>query len=356
MRAAMPPQRWPGELRGFAMVKVSIIVPVHNSQSYLHKCVESLLEQTLNDIEIILVDDCSTDDSRTLIENYVNQNAGKVRGLYLEQNLRQGGARNRGMSIAQGEYLCFVDSDDFVEPDMCRVLYETAQGADMCGADYFIDDGKTLKNKDVDYGEGVEMTDARKIHFAANCGYFWSRIYRRDFLQQHRILFPEGTFYEDAFFNFMTILLSKTAIKANGRFYHYYQSENSTMRSDENPRQYERIGIPTLIMQDCKERGIYQQYRDMVDYKYISMHMSNIRYTCLGQFRKPDVKQLARIRTAVKTDCPKFYQCPLYKDTLFQLRVYLRLTLLWPRLAVLAYKMDWAVELLAIAAGKLRRK
>lgn len=338
------------------MVKVSIIVPVHNSQAYLHKCVDSLLAQTLEEIEIILVDDCSVDSSRELIDNYVNQNPDKVRKLFLDENIRQGGARNRGMSIARGEYLCFVDSDDFIEPDTCRVLYESAKGADMCGADYYIDSGISLKNRDISYGEGFEMTPQRKVHMAANCGYFWSRIYRRDFLQEFDLRFPEGTFYEDAHFNFMTILLSRSVVKAPGRFYHYYQSENSTMRSDENPRQYERIAIPTLIMEDCKARGLYEQYRDLVDRKYIFMQMSNIRYTCLGKFRKPDVKQLARIRAAVKKDCPKFAKCPHYKDELFQLRVYLRLTLLWPRLAIWAYKMDWAVDLLAIVAGKLRRK
>ena len=352
----MPPKRWHSESKGSAMIKVSIIVPVHNSASYLHKCVESLLAQTLEDIEIILVDDCSSDSSPELIKDYVNQNPDKVKGLFLEENLRQGGARNRGMKIARGEYLAFVDSDDFVEPDMCRALYAAANGADMAGADYYIDTGKKLTNVDLDYGDGVEMTHQRKAWFMSYCGYFWSRIYRKDFLEEFDLNFPERTFYEDAYFNFMTALYARTAVKAEGRFYHYYQSENSTMRSDENPRQYERINIPGLILRDCQARGIYEQYRDLVDYKYISMQMGNIRYTCLGKFRKPDVSQLDRIRKAVKTDCPRFAKCPHYKDTLFQLRVYLRLTLLWPRLAVLAYKMDWAVDLLAVVAGKLKRR
>jgi hypothetical protein len=226
----------------------------------------------------------------------------------------------------------------------------------MCGADYYIDDGKTLKDKNLDYGPGREMTTERKEYFASHCGFFWSRIYRREFLDVTKIRFPEGTFYEDAFFNFMTILLSETAVKAPGRFYHYYQSENSTMRNDENPRQYERIGIPSLIAAACKERGIYEQYRSLIDAKCISMHMSNIRFTCLGKFKKPDVKQLARIRAAVKVDCPQFAKCPRYKDTPFGLRAYLRLTLLWPRLAIWAYRMDWAVDLLALVDHKLRRK
>ena len=126
----MPLLRWRSALKEFAMVKVSIIVPVHNSENYLHTCVESLLAQTLQEIEIILVDDCSTDASRDMIRRYVSLVPEKVRGVFLDQNIRQGGARNRGMDIARGEYIGFVDSDDFVESDMCPLVV----GSGFCPA------------------------------------------------------------------------------------------------------------------------------------------------------------------------------------------------------------------------------
>lgn len=339
-----------------SMIKVSVIVPVHNSESYLHKCVDSLLAQTLEQIEIILVDDCSTDSSRDLIAAYARRHPGKVVPHYLPENLRQGGARNAGMGIARGEYLAFVDSDDFVEPELCRALYEAAAGADMCGADYWIDRDGALTDVNLTYGEGREMTDGRREVFLSGCGYFWSRIYRKDFLEEFDLRFPEKTFYEDAYFNFMTALYARTAVKAPGRFYHYYQSPDSTMRSRNQPHQYERINIPGLIIRDCRARGIYERYKGLIDHKYISMQMSSIRYTCLGQFDRPDVTQLARIRRVVKAECPDFRKAPNYKETPLQLRVYLRLTLLRPRLAVLAYRLDGAVELLAILAGKLKRR
>lgn len=338
------------------MKKVSVVVPVHNSAKFLHKCVDSLLAQTLEDIEIILVDDCSCDNSRELIADYAARNPGKVVPHYLPENLRQGGARNAGMTIARGEYVAFVDSDDFVEPDMCKVLYDSAAGADMCGADYWIDRDGVLTDVNLTYGEGREMTDERKAIFLSGCGYFWSRIYRLDFLKKFDLQFPEKTFYEDAYFNFMTALYARTAVKAAGRFYHYYQSPDSTMRSRNKPHQYERIVIPGLIIGECRARGIYERYRDLIDRKYISMQMGNILYTCLGQFDRPDHRQLARIRRAVKAECPQFRKNSYYKKELFQLRFYLRLTLLSPRLTVLVHRADWAVDLLAVLAGKLKRR
>lgn len=335
------------------MIKVSIIVPVHNSASYLSKCVDSLLAQTLQEIEIILVDDASTDSSRELMDDYRSRHSEKIRCLYLDENIRQGGARNRGMDIAQGEYIAFVDSDDFIEPGMCEMLYTAAAGADMCGADYWIDRDGQLQDVRLNYGDGTEMTTEKKEIFFSGCGYFWSRIYRRDLLEKHALRFPENVYYEDAYVNFMTALYAKTCVKASGQYYHYYQSPDSTVRKN-GTHQYERIAIPSLIMGDCKERDIYIINKDLIDYKYITMQMGNIRYVCLDRFDKPDKGQLKRIADAVKAECPDFALCKYYKNADWQLRVYLRLTLLSPTLAVIGKKMGRLIELAAILRSKLR--
>ena len=335
------------------MIKVSIIVPVHNSEKYLHKCVDSLLAQTLQEIEIILVDDASADASRKLMSDYESRNPGKVRCLYLDENIRQGGARNRGMGIAIGEYIAFVDSDDFIEPDMCRALYEAAAGSDMCGADYWIDRDGALQDVRLNYGEGTEMTPEKKAVFLSGCGYFWSRIYRRDFLKEHDLRFPENTYYEDAYFNFMTALYAGSCVKAGEQYYHYYQSSDSTVRQN-GTHQYERIAIPSLIMADCKARGVYIINKDLIDYKYITMQMGNIRYVCLDRFDKPDKSQLRRIADAIKAECPDFSKCKYYKNADWVLRVYLRLNLLSPTLAVWVRKLDSLIQLAAIMRKKLR--
>ena len=337
------------------MIKVSIIVPVHNSASYLNKCVDSLLAQTLQEIEIILVDDASTDSSRELLADYESRNPGKIRCLYLDENIRQGGARNRGMEIAKGEYIAFVDSDDFVELDMCRALYESADGADMCGADYWIDRDGALQDVQLNFGEGTEMTPEKKAVFIAGCGFFVGRIYRRELLDRYNLRFPERTFYEDAYFNFMTALYAKTCVKTSGQYYHYYQSPDSTVRAN-GIHQYERIAIPSLIIQDCKARGVYRENKDIVDLKYISMQMGNIVYTCLGRFDKPDKGQIKRITDAIRAECPDFAKCKYFKDTDWQLRVYLRLALISPGMAILGKKLGRFIELAAILRNKLIRR
>ena len=285
MRMALPPGRWQSALKGSAMVKVSIIVPVHNSESYLHQCVESLLAQTLPQIEIILVDDGSTkDDTPAICDRYAEQYPDIIRANYPQKNQIQTTVadqledpnslynyykklimiRKANPAIARGEYIAFVDSDDFVEPDMCRALYEAAKGADLCGADYYMDFGDKLKNVDTDYGPGRKVTPGRRRHFLGHWGYFWSRIYRREFLLEHDLKFPENTFYEDAYFNFLTALYADTLVKAPGRYYHYYQSPNSTMRNRNNPTQYERIAIPSLILAECRRRGLWQKQRTLI--------------------------------------------------------------------------------------------
>ncbi len=335
------------------MCKVSVIVPVHNSAGYLAKCVDSLVGQTLQEIEIILVDDASTDNSRALMADYANRYPQKVRCLYLDENIRQGGARNRGMEIAAGEYIGFVDSDDWVEPNMCEELYAAANGTDMCGADYWIDRDSALQDVRLTYGDGTEMTLEKKVTFISGCGYFWSRIYRRDFLEKYSLRFPENTYYEDAYFNFMTALYAETCAKAEGQYYHYYQSPDSTVRQN-GAHQYERIAIPSLIMGECKARDVYIINKDLIDYKYITMQMSNIKHTCLDRFDKPDKTQIKRITDAIRAECPQYAKCIYYKGIDWQLRVYLRLAMLSPAMAIVGKKCGRLIELAAVLRKKLR--
>lgn len=106
--------------------KVSIIVPVYNAEDTLTRCVESCLNQTLENIEIILIDDCSTDSSRDIINDYVRSYPERCKAIFQKENMRQGAARNTGFQICRGQYILFVDSDDWIEPESCEKLFNAA--------------------------------------------------------------------------------------------------------------------------------------------------------------------------------------------------------------------------------------
>ena len=128
-------------------VKMSIIVPVYNTEKYIRRCINSLIRQTLDEIKIILVNDGSADGSGTVCEEYAERD-GRIRVIHKE-NAGQGLARNDGLAEAEGRYVCFLDSDDYLEPNACEELYNLMEsaGADMASFGYEIDNpqGKVVR-------------------------------------------------------------------------------------------------------------------------------------------------------------------------------------------------------------------
>lgn len=338
------------------MIKVSIIVPTHNSSTFMRKCLDSCVNQTMKDIEIIAVDDCSSDDSPKILEEYTNKYT-NFRTVYLDKNIRQGGARNVGIRMATGEYIAFVDSDDWIELDMCEKMYKAAHGADMIGSNFYISTNTYDKEQIIPYsGENIGiMNKQKRIYFIQSCGLFPMRIYKRDLLIENNIFFPEGTFYEDAWFNFMTALYAKRIEKTEDFFYHYYQREGSTVHSRNKPQMYERIHIAELIIKDCKRIGIYNKFKDEIDTKFLNMMGSNIIYTCLDGFDTPDKNQLRRIKIIIKNELPDFRKTKSYKNLSTLFKIYLRSNMISSILTIWCYKHN-IYEFLNILINKLHSR
>lgn len=319
------------------MIKVSIIIPVHNTSAYLHRCFDSCINQTLKEIEIIAIDDKSTDNSPEIIKEYAVKYPDIFREVYLPENLRQGGARNVGIRMAKGEYLAFVDSDDFIHRDMCRTLYENAHGAELSGADFcvFTDEGVqnevTLPYTQEDVGD---MDEEKTSLFLKKNGMFWTRIYKRSFILDNELFFPEKLFFEDAWFNFVSSLYAKKISKTNGFFYYYYQSPNSTTRNKKDKRRYERIPLTDRIFDDCVQRGLYEKFKYAVGCKFLGMMGSNNLYTCLSDFEKEEIGKLYDIKKSVKLRIPDYKKTKAYKDSMSaDERYYFDLTMISPKLS-----------------------
>lgn len=221
------------------MVKVSVIVPVYNAKKYLSVCLNSICRQTLKDIEIICVDDGSTDGSLNIIKQYRKKDR---RVKYIsKENTGYGNSMNVGFNAATGEYIAIVESDDYIEANMCEYLYNIAKefNLDVIKSDYYIFYGSTKKSEYIAtcsnpsyYSMLIgEDKDEQIFDFRMNT---WTGIYRTEFIRQNKIKHNEtsGASYQDNGFWFQTITLAKKMMYINRAFYHYRQDNpNSSINS-----------------------------------------------------------------------------------------------------------------------------
>lgn len=199
------------------MVKVSVIVPIYNQEKYIERCVDSILAQTLQEIEVILVDDGSTDSTPDILGKY-QQKDDRIRVLH-QQNQYAGVARNHGMQAAQGEYVIFWDSDDYFPEDALEVLYDECKtcDADICVGDGVKIDLYTGNTREKCYLNWSRIPDKRPFcvddcpqyifNFARN--YPWNRLYRKSFLEDTGLQFSELKQSNDVSFVMKAFILAK---------------------------------------------------------------------------------------------------------------------------------------------------
>ena len=204
------------------MPKVSIIIPVYNMEKYISKCLDSVINQTLKDIEIIIIDDCSTDNSVGIINEYLHKDK-RIKFIQLNENSGVSIARNRGIEIAQGEYLGFVDSDDEVDLNFYEELYKKAKksGADItkAGCKIFELDGS------VSISTLNSQIKESKYNFIWQ---WWCAIYKNLFLKENDIRFKDKIIKsQDAVFLTEAIFACNYISLIDNVYYKYYRREGS---------------------------------------------------------------------------------------------------------------------------------
>ena len=247
------------------MIKVSIIVPIYNVEKYLECCLSSLLNQTLENIEIICVNDGSTDNSANILQKYERiDNRIKVIN---QSNEGQGVARNNALNVAMGEYIGFVDPDDYVSPQMFETLYNKAKqyNADLVEESFYIynqarKDKKKKKNKLNLPIEKVFNWKVRKNYaFSVNLA-IWNKLYRRDFIKKHNIEFMDVLRGEDIIFTVKSRVLAERILYIDNADYYYRIKEDNSIII--NPELKEKIKVNRfeyfkLFSQSLVDSNIY---------------------------------------------------------------------------------------------------
>ena len=266
--------------------KISIITPVYNADLYLEECLNSLVNQTLEDIEIICVNDNSKDKSLKILQNFAKKDK-RIKIINFDETSGQSRARNVAFESVSGEYVGFVDADDFVDLDMFEKMYKKAQNADMvmCQAKVFDDKVKTYKDDDYFALECFDDKFAEKpfthedtVDFITEINVsVWNKIYCTDFLKKLGVKFQEGFIYEDLPYFYEVYTQAKKVVLLKEFLYSYrINNQNSTMtRTDKNVK--DRVDMASLTYDILKK----QKYFEKIKSTLLNTIIHDLFYRCL---------------------------------------------------------------------------
>lgn len=248
------------------MAKVSVIIPVYRAKDTLEACLASVAAQTLDELEAVLVDDHGDDGSidvaRAFIEAYDGPK--EFRLAATPANAGPGAARNCGIEAASGDYVAFLDSDDTLEADFCRLLYEAAQSADadLAVGSIVFDrpDGTALLRTNPPVEPGPFEGTAKRRYLRRFKAYFTTYLYRRSLLLESGIRFPGTRSAEDSCFLICALLAARRIAPADGARYHYRIDEASISRRPDPGRWRQRLASLRAMEAFARDKGLYRPY------------------------------------------------------------------------------------------------
>jgi glycosyltransferase involved in cell wall biosynthesis len=260
-------------------IDVSIIVPIYNVETYLRQCLDSLINQTLKGIELICVNDGSTDNSLAIIQEYAQRDNRVV--ILSKDNGGLSSARNAGMKIAKGKYIGFVDSDDWVDFNMFEKLYNKGilKDADMvmCAVNCVNEMTQEIENTDTYFQLSCftekfndivfNHRDTKNFLFDISVT-AWNKIYRRELIEKYNIIFPEGLIFEDNPFFYETYFKAENVIIVRESLYYYRMNRKNSIIKKTNKKFFDVVKIMDIIEETLINQCLFEDYKnDFLKYK-----------------------------------------------------------------------------------------
>lgn len=248
----------------------SVIVPFYNVEKYIEQCLESIQGQTFSDIEIICVDDCGEDNSSKIVKRLAKEDK-RIKIVKHSKNKGLGAARNTGMKYAKGEYVLFVDSDDWLNINMLQILYDKIQETNMDVISFKFNIWWESIQKMTDMVIFPDFMNLPEGYFEMNdeklciypC-YVWNRIYKRSFLIENNIYCPENLYFEDMEFNFKLYIHTKKYYVTDNNLYYYRRRDDSILGSSIfNPNVAERLfDAAENIYKFLVKNNLFEEYKN----------------------------------------------------------------------------------------------
>lgn len=295
-------------------MKISIIVPVFNmaGEGKLNFCLDSLINQTVKDYEIIAVNDASTDNSLEVLKEYEAKYPDIFKVISYSDNRHQGGARNEGMKAAKGEWIGFIDSDDWVSPDYYEKLVEKGEetGADMVGSHYTLshkhsyDIEKIIRSNSEEQTGVLDLEKHKKL--LVNPGSLVMKIYRREMIEGNNLSFPEHIFYEDNGAGPIWMMSATHFELVEGPLYYYYMHDDSTVHVVTERRSRDRLTAMDYLLSEAKSRGLYDTYKDELEAIFIRLYLVNTLFGYMIDCKNKHFSFVKEIKKGMLNAFPDF--------------------------------------------------
>lgn len=304
------------------MIDLSVIVPVYNmaKDGNLEYCINSLVNQTLQNMEIIAVDDASTDESLQILQDFEARYPGRVRVIASPENRRQGGARNLGLPEAKGRYIGFMDADDWVVEDLYERMVSLADssGADVVGTDMCRVYEHTMvptrrEECNLLTQVGVLDHDKRK-EYLLHPGPISTKIYAREIFFDNDLRFPEHMSYED----------NAVCVEIGMRIKHYehipeanvfyYQHGGSTTHSVDMKKIHDRMEAMRILLKGARENGAMEEFHDVVEFHFSNLFYRNTLFSYMQSDLRKDMGFVKTLGEEMVNTFPDFRQNVYYKE------------------------------------------
>lgn len=290
------------------MPKISIIIPVYNVEKYIEKCLSSILNQTFEDFEIILVNDGTKDKSIDIVkEKFKDPRI----NIYNKTNGGSASARNYGIKVATGEYLTFIDPDDFIDINMLKDMYQTIikDQVELVICDYY----KYYNDTNKEYIPIISHYDKQNKKCSvigmptASC-----KLFKREHFIKHNLLFLENKLFEDNAIIPFACALAKNFSYIKKPYYYYLQREGSNLNKSKYDKRWEDIfDSLEYLYQKFKENNLLKEYSQELEYIYIEylLHAANLKFLNY----KLGCHNIQRVHNVIQSKFPKWYKNKYFK-------------------------------------------
>lgn len=248
---------------------ISIIIPFLNSEKTLNRCIESILNQTINNYEIILIDNNSTDSSKNIALTYSKKY--KFIHCYNIKDRNVSLARNKGLSEAKGNIICFIDSDDIINKNYLKIMYDNFKNNDLVICNFT--SNKYMLNDKIKYIKEIDKNDAFNLILKNKNirGYVWNKLFKKDIIKNNNIIFNKNLkIGEDIEFVFNYLKFSKNIVFINSNLYYYNMNENNSVNNVDNYK-YALYCWANLFNQ-YKNYNSHYKNLDLINYFYLKKY------------------------------------------------------------------------------------